>query len=413
MHVLDILKERGFTAQVTFEEDLYKAMEKEPMTFYVGIDPTADSLHIGHCIPILASYHLQQAGHRPIMLCGGGTAMVGDPSGKTDLRQMLSQETIVKNMQGLQRQLGLFVDFDGSRGATANKAILVNNGDWLLKLNYVDFLREIGALFSVNRMLTAECYKRRLETGLTFLEFNYMLMQSYDFLRLYQDYGCRLQLGGDDQWSNILSGADLIRRKEQTDAFALTCKLIMTHDGKKMGKTEAGALWLDAARTSPYEFYQYWRNVGDPDVERFLGLLTFLPMEEVRRLGSLPDAGINEAKRVLAYEVTKLVHGEEEAQKAQDAAQALFGGGGQGAGVPSYEVTRAQLIEDGRVTTLLALCGLCASRGEARKMVQAGAVMAGEEKVTDIEATISEEMIGSEGLLLRKGKKNYCRLVLK
>ena len=413
MHVLDILKERGFTAQVTFEEDLYKAMEKEPMTFYVGIDPTADSLHIGHCIPILASYHLQQAGHRPIMLCGGGTAMVGDPSGKTDLRQMLSQETIVKNMQGLQRQLGLFVDFDGSRGATANKAILVNNGDWLLKLNYVDFLREIGALFSVNRMLTAECYKRRLETGLTFLEFNYMLMQSYDFLRLYQDYGCRLQLGGDDQWSNILSGADLIRRKEQTDAFALTCKLIMTHDGKKMGKTEAGALWLDAARTSPYEFYQYWRNVGDPDVERFLGLLTFLPMEEVRRLGSLPDAGINEAKRVLAYEVTKLVHGEEEAQKAQDAAQALFGGGGQGVGVPSYEVTRAQLIEDGRVTTLLALCGLCASRGEARKMVQAGAVMAGEEKVTDIEATISQEMIGSDGLLLRKGKKNYCRLVLK
>ncbi len=413
MHVLDILKERGFTAQVTFEEDLYKAMEKEPMTFYVGVDPTADSLHIGHCIPILASAHLQKAGHRPIMLCGGGTAMVGDPSGKTDLRQMLTQEAIAQNVLGLQKQLSLFVDFDGSRGATTNKAILVNNADWLLKLNYVDFLREIGALFSVNRMLTAECYKRRLETGLTFLEFNYMLMQSYDFLQLFRDYGCRLQLGGDDQWSNILSGADLIRRKEQEDAFALTCKLIMTHDGKKMGKTEAGALWLDPARISPYEFYQYWRNVADPDVERFLGLLTFLPMEEVRRLGALKDEKINEAKRVLAFEATKLVHGEEEALEAQDAAQALFAGGGQGGGAPTYEITKAQLAEDGRITTLLALCGLCASRGEARKMVQAGAVLAGEDKVTDIEATLSAAQIGPEGLLLRRGKKNYCRLVLK
>ena len=294
-----------------------------------------------------------------------------------------------------------------------NGAVIVNNADWLLNLNYIDFLREVGALFSVNRMLTAECYKRRLETGLTFLEFNYMLMQSYDFLQLFQKYNCRLQIGGDDQWSNMLSGADLIRRKEQQDAFALTCKLIMTHDGKKMGKTEKGALWLDPARTSPYEFYQYWRNVADADVERFLGLLTFLPMDEVRRLGALKDAQINEAKRVLAFEITKLVHGEEEAMKAQNAAQALFAGGGSSENVPTYEVNAAMLAEDSRLTSLLAMCGLCASRGEARKMVQAGAVLVGENKVTDIDACIDASQIGTDGLLLRKGKKNYCRLILK
>ena len=410
MHPLDILKERGFVAQVTFEDDLYRAFDEGMVTFYTGFDPTADSLHIGHYIPIIAMAHLQRSGHRPIALMGGGTGMVGDPSGKSDLRKMLTTEDIDENVEKIRRQMARFLDFDSGK---ENAAIVVNNADWLRRLNYIDFLRDIGPLFSVNRMLTAECYRQRMEKGLTFLEFNYMIMQSYDFLELFKRHNCILQTGGDDQWSNILSGADLIRRKEQRPAFALTFKLLLTSDGRKMGKTEKGALWLDPERTTPYEFYQYWRNVGDPDVERFLGLLTFLPMEEVRRLGSLPDAGINEAKRVLAYEVTKLVHGEEEAQKAQDAAQALFGGGGQGAGVPSYEVTRAQLIEDGRVTTLLALCGLCASRGEARKMVQAGAVMAGEEKVTDIEATISEEMIGSEGLLLRKGKKNYCRLVLK
>ncbi len=406
MHVLDILKERGFVAQVTFEEDLYKALDKEPMTFYAGFDPTADSLHVGHYIPIMAMAHLQRAGHRPIALCGGGTAMVGDPSGKTDLRQMLTKESIARNVLGLQKQLSRFLDFG------PGKALMVNNGDWLLDLNYVDFLRDVGALFSVNRMLTAECYKRRLETGLTFLEFNYMLMQSYDFLCLFKRHGCRLQVGGDDQWSNMLSGADLIRRKEREDAFALTCKLIMTHDGKKMGKTEAGALWLDPARTSPYDFYQYWRNVGDPDVERFLALLTFLPMDEVRRLGALPGEQINEAKRVLAFEITRLIHGEEEAQKAQDAAQALFAGGGDLGHVPTFTVTKAMLAEDGRVTTLLATSGLCASRGEARKMVQAGAVLAGEEKVTDIEALITPEQIGPEGLLLRKGKKNFCRLLL-
>ena len=407
MHILDVLKERGFVAQVTFEEDLYKTLEKESTPFYVGFDPTADSLHVGHYIPIMAMAHMQRAGHRPIALCGGGTAMIGDPSGKTDIRQMMSKETIAGNVASIQKQLARFLDF------SEGKAIMVNNGDWLLGLNYVDFLRDVGALFSVNRMLTAECYKRRLETGLTFLEFNYMLMQSYDFLCLFKQYGCRLQMGGDDQWSNMLSGADLIRRKEREDAFALTCKLIMTHDGKKMGKTEAGALWLDSKRTSPYEFYQYWRNVGDPDVERFLGLLTFLPMDEVRRLGALKDEQINEAKRVLAFEVTKLIHGGEEAEKAQDAAQALFAGGGAMENVPTFEVNAAMLAEDNRLTTLLALCGLCASRGEARKMVQAGAVLVGDEKETDVDARVEAEQIGTDGLLLRKGKKNYCRLVLK
>ncbi|NLI20156.1 MAG: tyrosine--tRNA ligase [Clostridiales bacterium] len=407
MHILDQLKERGFIAQVTFEEDLYKAMEKEPMTFYLGVDPTADSLHVGHFIPILMSAHLQRAGHRPVILCGGGTAMVGDPSGKTELRRMMTQETIADNVRAIQNQLSRFLDFG------EGKAVMVNNADWLLKLNYVEFLRDIGALFSVNHMLAAECYKKRLEAGLTFLEFNYMLMQSYDFLQLFKTHGCRLQIGGDDQWSNILAGADLIRRKEREDAFALTCRLIMTADGKKMGKTEKGALWLDPARTSPYEFYQYWRNVQDADVGRFLSLLTFLPMDEVRRLGALRDSAINEAKQVLAFEITRMIHGEEEAQKAQDAAQALFGAGGGMESVPTFAVDAATLAQDNRLTTLLALCGLCASRGEARKMVQSGAVLVGEEKAEDIERRLSPGEIGAEGLLLRKGKKNYCRLVLR
>ncbi len=407
MHVLDMLKERGFIAQVTFEEDLYKAMEKGPVTFYLGIDPTADSLHVGHFMPIIMASHLQKAGHRPIILCGGGTAMIGDPSGKTDMRKMLTKETIANNVAAIQKQLSRFMEFG------EGKATMVNNGDWLLNLNYVDFLREIGAHFSVNRMLTAECYKRRMETGLTFLEFNYMIMQSYDFLSLFKSHGCRLQIGGDDQWSNMLGGADLIRRKEQEDAFALTCKLIMTHDGKKMGKTEKGALWLDPNRTSPYEFYQYWRNVADQDVERFLGLLTFLPMDEVRRLGKLEGAEINEAKKVLAFEITKMIHGEEEATKAAEAAAALFAGGGASQNVPTFEIAADDLAADGRITTLLASAGLCKSRGEARKMVESGAVAVNEEKVTDIDFTVTADMVGADGLMLRKGKKGYCRLMIK
>ncbi len=407
MHVLDILKDRGFIAQTTFEEDLYKRLESESVTFYCGFDPTADSLHVGHYMPIMMMAHLQKAGHRPIALCGGGTAMIGDPSGKTDMRKMLTKEDIANNVAGIKKQLARFLDFSDG------KAMIVNNADWLLNLNYVDFLREIGAHFSVNRMLTADCYKQRMEKGLTFLEFNYMIMQSYDFLRLFKDHGCRLQVGGDDQWSNMLAGADLIRRKEQQDAFALTNKLIMTHDGKKMGKTEAGALWLDANRTSPFEFYQYWRNVADQDVERFLGLLTFLPMDEVRRLGALKDSAINEAKQVLAFEITKLVHGEEEAQKAQDAAKSLFGGSADSANIPSFELDFAAFQEDNHLTTILATCGLCGSRGDARKMMQAGAVLVGEEKVTDINVCLEESAFGEDGVLLRKGKKNYCRVLLK
>ena len=406
MHILDQLKERDIIAQVTFEEDLYKAMDKGPMTFYLGIDSTADSLHVGHIVPVIMSMRLQQAGHRPIMLCGGGTTMVGDPSGKTDLRQMLTKETIGENINAIQKQLESLLDF-GEGGA-----IMVNNADWLLHLNYVEFLRDIGVYFSVNRMLTAECYKKRMETGLTFLEFNYMLMQSYDFLELYRRYGCRLQIGGDDQWSNILAGADLIRRKEKAEAFALTNKLIMTSDGKKMGKTEKGALWLDPNRTTPYEFYQYWRNVQDADVEMFLKLLTFLPMDEIRRLGALKDNEINEAKKVLAFEMTRMIHGDEEAKKAADAAQTLFGGQGSLDNVPTFAVTAAMLQEDGRVTTWLSECGLCKSRGEARKMVQAGAVQVGEEKCTDIDAVINPRQFVDGGLMLKKGKKGYCRLIL-
>ncbi len=405
-NVLDTLRERGFLAQITFEDDLYKALEQGPVTFYNGFDPTADSLHIGHYIPIMAMSHMQKAGHRPLALMGGGTAMVGDPSGKTELRKMMTKETIAGNVMGIQKQMARFLDFSDG------KAMIVNNADWLLDLNYIDFLRDVGALFSVNRMLTAECYKQRLEKGLTFLEFNYMLMQSYDFLKLFHEYGCVLQTGGDDQWSNMLSGADLIRRKEGKDAFALTFKLLLTSDGRKMGKTEKGALWLDPNKTSPYEFYQYWRNIDDADVEKCLGLLTFLPMDEVRRLGALQGAEINDAKRVLAYEVTKLVHGEEEAEKAQQAAASLFGGGARSGSVPTTLVNPKDLAEDSRLLTWVANCGLCASKGEARKLIAAGGLYIGDEKVTDINAAITPEQLEGEGLLLRKGKKSYRCLVL-
>ncbi len=407
-NVLDTLRERGFLAQMTFEDELYKQLE-EPTTFYVGFDPTADSLHIGHYIPIMAMAHMQKAGHRPIALMGGGTAMVGDPSGKTDMRKMMTVETIDNNVAHIKEQMGRFLDFSDG------KALIVNNGDWLRHMNFIDFMRDIGTMFSVNKMLTAECYKARMatENGLSFLEFTYMLMQSYDFLELFRRYGCRLEMGGNDQWSNMLGGADLVRRKDNERAYACTFQLLLTHDGRKMGKTEKGALWLDPNKTSPFEFYQYWRNVDDKDVEKCLGLLTFLPMDEVRRLGALEGSAINEAKKVLAYEVTKLVHGEEEAQKAADAAQALFAGGANGQNVPSFEVTRAMLEEDARVTTMLALAGMCRSKSDARKQVEAGAVLVADEKVTDVNAVITPEQFGEDGLMLRKGKKTFCRLILK
>ena len=406
-HVLDTLKERGFLAQMTFPEELYEQL-KEPTTFYVGFDPTADSLHIGHYIPIMAMAHMQRAGHRPIALMGGGTAMIGDPSGKTDMRKMMTVETIDDNVEHSRAQMSRFLDFSDG------KAIIANNADWLRHLNFIEFMRDIGSMFSVNKMLTAECYKARMatENGLSFLEFTYMLMQSYDFLELFRRYGCRLEMGGNDQWSNMLGGADLVRRKENEKAIACTFQLLLTHDGRKMGKTEKGALWLDPNKTSPFDFYQYWRNVDDKDVEKCLGLLTFLPMDEVRRLGALEGSEINEAKKVLAFEVTRLVHGEEEARKAADAAAALFAGGMNGADVPSFEVTADILSEDARVTTLLVKSGLCKSQSEARNQLKAGAVFLGDEKITDFAAAVTADMIGPDGLMLKKGKKGFRRLVL-
>ena len=408
MHILDILKERGFIAQITFEDELYKQLE-EPTTFYVGFDPTADSLHIGHYIPIMAMAHMQKAGHKPIALMGGGTAMIGDPSGKTDMRKMMTVETIDQNVECIKKQMSRFLDF------SEDKAIIVNNGDWLRHLNFIEFMRDIGSMFSVNNMLRADCYRARMESenGLSFLEFTYMLMQSYDFLELFHRYGCRLEMGGNDQWSNMLGGADLVRRKDNEKAFACTFQLLLTHDGKKMGKTEKGALWLDPNKTSPFDFYQYWRNIDDKDVEKCLGLLTFLPMDEVRRLGALEGSAINEAKKVLAFEVTKLVHGEEEAQKAADAAASLFGGGMNSMNVPSFELTAADLAEDARVTTMLVKSGLCKSQSEARQQIKANAVSVADVKVTDEKAVITAEQFGEDGLMLQKGKKGFRRLILK
>ena len=406
-HILDILKERGFIAQITFEDELYEQL-KEPTTFYVGFDPTADSLHIGHYIPIMAMAHMQRAGHKPIALMGGGTAMIGDPSGKTDMRKMMTTETIDRNVECIRKQMSRFLDFDDG------KAIIVNNGDWLRHLNFIDFMRDIGSLFSVNKMLTAECYKARMatENGLSFLEFTYMLMQSYDFLELFHRYGCRLEMGGNDQWSNMLGGADLVRRKEGEKAFACTFQLLLTHDGRKMGKTEAGALWLDPAKTSPYAFYQYWRNIDDKDTEKCLALLTFLPMDEVRRLGKLEGAEINEAKKILAYEVTKLVHGEEEAKKAAEAANSLFGSGGDAGNMPTLEVTTEELKEDARISTMLVRSGLCKSQSDARKQIEQNAVSLDNVKITDAAAVIDYASISPDGILLKKGKKGFCRIVL-
>ncbi len=406
-HILDVLKERGFIAQTTFEDELYEQL-KSPTTFYVGFDPTADSLHIGHYIPIMAMAHMQRAGHKPIALMGGGTAMIGDPSGKTDMRKIMTVETIDHNVECIKRQMSRFLDFSDG------KALIVNNGDWLRPLNFIDFMREIGSLFSVNRMLTADCYKARMatENGLSFLEFTYMLMQSYDFLELFRRYGCRLEMGGNDQWSNMLGGADLVRKKENEKAYACTFQLLLTHDGRKMGKTEAGALWLDPEKTSPYHFYQYWRNVDDKDVEKCLALLTFLPMEEVRRLGALKDAEINEAKKVLAYEVTRLVHGEEEAAKAAEASASVFGKGASAENMPTLELTEADLAQDARVSTMLVRAGLCKSQSDARKQIEQNAVSVNDQKITDPAAVLSADQL-KDSALLKKGKKSFCRIVLK
>ena len=405
-NVYDVLQERGFIKQVT-HEGLRQMLEEEKVTFYIGFDPTADSLHVGHFVALMAMAHMQRAGHRPIVLLGGGTGMIGDPSGKTDMRKMMTTETIDHNVACFRKQIGRFLDFSD------DKAIMVDNAEWLRDLNYISFLREVGSCFSVNKMLTAECYKRRLEKGLTFLEFNYMLMQAYDFLELNRRYGCKLEMGGDDQWSNILAGADLIRRKEQKAAFGLTCSLLLKSDGKKMGKTEGGALWLDPEKTSPYEFYQYWVNVADSDVRNCLALLTFLPMEEVERLGALEGSEINEAKKILAYEVTKQVHGKEEADKAAEATAALFGGGTDKTAMPTTELTKEEFSENGFILELMVTCGLCKSKGEGRKLIAGGGVSVNGQKVTDVFMPITEDMFEEDGLIIKKGKKVFHRVILK
>ncbi|MBV7271707.1 tyrosine--tRNA ligase [Clostridium thailandense] len=402
--VYDTLLERGYIKQVTHEEEIKELFEKEKITFYIGFDPTADSLHVGHFIQMMVMAHMQRAGHRPIALLGGGTTMVGDPSGKTDMRKMLTKEQIEHNAECFKGQFSKVIDF------TDGKAIMENNANWLLNLNYIEFLREVGVHFSVNRMLTAECYKQRLEKGLTFLEFNYMLMQGYDFLELNRRYGCVLQMGGDDQWSNILAGVDLIRRKESKPAFGMTFALLTNSEGKKMGKTENGALWLDPEKTSPYDFYQYWRNIDDADVEKCLALLTFIPMDEVRRLGSLKDAEINEAKKVLAYEVTKLIHGEEEAQKSKAAAEALFSGGQDMSAVPTSYIKKDEL--GCTISELLVNTKILPSKSEAKRLIQQGGLTVNDEKITDMNMLVTEGLFNDNSMLMRRGKKNYNRIVI-
>lgn len=403
-NVVDVLEERGFLKQFTHEQETRELLEKEKITFYIGFDPTADSLHVGHFIAMMMMAHMQRAGHRPIALVGGGTAMVGDPSGKTDMRKMLTKEEIQHNADCIKDQLSKLIDFSDG------KAIMANNADWLLDLNYVDFLREVGVHFSVNRMLTAECFKQRLEKGLSFLEFNYMLMQGYDFLELNRRYGCVMQLGGDDQWSNMLAGADLIRRKEGKPAFAMTCALLTNSEGKKMGKTESGAVWLDKSRMSPYDFYQYWRNVDDADVEKCLALLTFLPMDEVRRLGALQDAKINEAKKVLAYEVTKLIHGEEEAEKAKSAAEALFAGAGDMSNVPTAVINKDMI--NSTILDVLVAAKILPSKGEGKRLIQQGGLSINGEKVADINRAVTEADFTDGSMLVKRGKKNYNKIVV-
>lgn len=399
VNVFDTLKERGFVAQCTNEAELRELFAKEQVTFYIGFDPTADSLHAGHFIALMAMAHMQRAGHRPICLVGGGTGTVGDPTGRSDMRKMLTDEDIEHNCECFKKQISRFIDFSDG------KAIMVNNGDWLRKLNYIDLLRDVGACFTVNRMLAAECYKQRWEKGLTFLEFNYMVMQGYDFLELNRRYGCKLEMGGDDQWSNIIAGVELNRRKNNTTVYGLTNKLLTKSDGKKMGKTAGGALWLDAEKTSPYEFYQYWRNVDDADVEKCLSLLTFLPMTEVKKLASLEGSKINEAKSVLAYEVTKIVHGEEEADKAKKAAESLFGGAGAAADMPTVKVEI-----DKKLLDVLTAGKVFASKSEGRRLIQQNGLSLNDVKVSDVDYILTDADFKDGEAIVKKGKKKYYKL---
>lgn len=403
MTVFEELKRRGLLAQLTDEEEIKELINAGKATFYIGFDPTADSLHVGHFMALCLMKRLQMAGNKPIVLIGGGTAMIGDPSGKTDMRKMMTKETINHNVECFKKQMSHFIDFSD------DKAIIVNNGDWLLDLNYVDVLRDVGACFSVNKMLTFECYKQRMERGLTFLEFNYMIMQSYDFYRLFQDYGCNMQFGGDDQWANMLGGTELIRKKLGKDAYAMTITLLLNSEGKKMGKTEKGAVWLDPEKTSPYEFYQYWRNVGDADVIKCLKMLTFVPIEEIEEMEKhMEGAEYNKAKELLAYELTKLVHGKEEADKADAAAKAIFAGGGNSDDMPSTTIAAADLT-DGKIgiLTLLVKCGLCPSNGEARRLVTQNGIAVNGEKFTDPKGLVDL----SEPVVIKKGKKIFLKAI--
>ena len=407
MKVFDELVARGLIAQVTNEEEIREMVDNGKATFYIGFDPTADSLHVGHFMALCLMKRLQMAGNKPIALIGGGTAMIGDPSGRTDMRSMMTKETIDHNCACFKKQMERFIEFG------EGKAMMVNNADWLLNLNYIDFIRDIGACFSVNNMLRAECFKQRMEKGLSFLEFNYMPMQSYDFYYLFQHYGCNMQFGGNDQWSNMLGGTELIRRKLGKDAHAMTITLLLNSEGKKMGKTAKGAVWLDPNKTSPYEFYQYWRNVDDADVMKCIRMLTFLPLEQIDEMDTWKDAKINEAKEILAFELTKLVHGEEEAQKAQASAKALFTGAGDDANIPTTEITVDQLTEGKMgLLSLMVACKLATSNGDARKNVAGGGVSVNDEKVTDVKFEVTREML-AQGVKLRKGKKIFHKAILK
>jgi tyrosyl-tRNA synthetase len=405
MGVYEELVERGLIAQVTNEEEIRKMVNEGKAVFYIGFDPTADSLHVGHFMALCLMKRLQMAGNKPIALIGGGTAMVGDPSGRTDMRQMMTVETINQNCEAFKKQMSKFIDFSDG------KALLVNNADWILDLNYIEFLREVGSKFSVNKMLTAECYKKRMEKGLTFLEFNYMIMQSYDFLKLFENYGCNMQFGGDDQWSNMLGGTELIRRKLGKDAHAMTITLLLNSEGKKMGKTQSGAVWLDPNKTSPFDFYQYWRNVGDDDVLKCIRMLTFLPLDEIKKMETLQGAELNKAKEILAYELTKLVHGEEEAQKADAAAKALFAGGSDNSNMPSTEFTESELSEM-TICDVLTATKLCQSRSEARRLIEQGGVAVNDEKITDTWAKLIDKF-DAQYIIIKKGKKVFHKIIKK
>ena len=408
MTVFDELKARGLLAQLTDEEEIKELINNGKATFYIGFDPTADSLHVGHFMALCLMKRMQMAGNKPIALIGGGTAMIGDPSGRSDMRTMMTKETIQHNVDCFKKQMSRFIDFSDG------KALMVNNADWLLNLNYVELLRDVGAHFSVNRMLTAECYKQRMEKGLSFLEFNYMIMQSFDFLTLYQKYGCNMQFGGDDQWSNMLGGTELIRRKLGKDAYAMTITLLLNSEGKKMGKTQKGAVWLDPNKTTPFEFYQYWRNVSDADVLKCLRMLTFLPLEQIDEMDKWEGAKLNEAKEILAYELTKLVHGEEEAKKAKEASHALFAGGGVSAHMPTVEVTADDLYNDKLdIMAVLVKASLCESRSDARRAVQQGGVSVDGEKVTDISTSYTLDEFAGEGKVVKRGKKKFAKVISK